>query len=130
MLSCFIHVRLFATPWTVALQAPLSMGFSRHEYWNGLSCSSPRIFPTQGSNPRLLSLLHWQVSSLPLTPPGKLFFFYVVHLIPTALGHGDFYSHHKEEEMGSQMTEFKVTCPVRVSYSLQIKRICVTYCIT
>ena len=32
MLSCFSHVRLFATPWTVACQAPLSMGFSRQEY--------------------------------------------------------------------------------------------------
>ena len=37
-LSC---VRLFATPWTVASQAPLSMGFSRHEYWNGLAFASP-----------------------------------------------------------------------------------------
>ena len=31
-----------------------------------------RIFPTQGSNPHLLHLLHWQVGSLPLSPPGKL----------------------------------------------------------
>ena len=37
-LSC---VRLFATPWTVAHQAPLSMGFSRQEYWNGLPFLSP-----------------------------------------------------------------------------------------
>ena len=36
MLSCFSHVRLFTTPWTVALQAPLSMRFSRQEYWSGL----------------------------------------------------------------------------------------------
>ena len=41
MLSCFSHVWLFATPWTVACQAPLSMGFSRQEYWSGLSCPSP-----------------------------------------------------------------------------------------
>ena len=40
LLNCFSPVRLFATPWTVALQAPLSMGFSRQEYWNGLSRSS------------------------------------------------------------------------------------------
>ena len=37
----FNHVRLFATPWTAAHQAPPSMGFSRQEYWSGLPCSSP-----------------------------------------------------------------------------------------
>ena len=35
------HVRLLATPWTAAYQAPLSMGFARQEYWSGLSLSSP-----------------------------------------------------------------------------------------
>ena len=35
------HVQLFATPWTVACQAPLSMEFSRREYWNGLQFHSP-----------------------------------------------------------------------------------------
>ena len=35
------HVRLFATPWTAARQAPLSMGFSRQEYWSGLPFPSP-----------------------------------------------------------------------------------------
>ena len=39
------HVGLFANPWTVALQAPLSMGFSRQEYWNGLPFPSPGDFP-------------------------------------------------------------------------------------
>ena len=37
MLSCFSHVCLFVTPWTVAHQAPLSMGFFRQEYWSGWS---------------------------------------------------------------------------------------------
>ena len=41
MLRCFSHVQLFATPWTVTCQAPLSMGFSRQEYWSGLSCPPP-----------------------------------------------------------------------------------------
>ena len=36
LLSCFSHVRLPVTPWTAAHQAPLSMGFSRHEYWSGV----------------------------------------------------------------------------------------------
>ena len=45
------RVQLFATPWPVARQAPLSMGFSRQEYWSGLPCPPPGIFPTQGSKP-------------------------------------------------------------------------------
>ena len=40
MLSRFSHVQLFAVLWTVACQAPLSMGFSRHEHWSGLPCPS------------------------------------------------------------------------------------------
>ena len=39
------HVRLFATPWTVAYQAPPSMGFSRQGYWSGLPFSSPGDLP-------------------------------------------------------------------------------------
>ena len=65
------HVQLFATPWTVAHQAPLSMGFSRQEYWCGLHILLQEIFPTQGSNPHLLYLLHWQSGSLPPAPSGK-----------------------------------------------------------
>ena len=45
VLSRFSHVRLFATPWAVALQALLSMGFSRQEYWSGLPCP-----PSRGSS--------------------------------------------------------------------------------
>ena len=46
------RVRLFATPWTVAYQAPLSMGFSRQEYWSGLPFSSPGDLPNPGIKPR------------------------------------------------------------------------------
>ena len=59
MLNCLCQVRLFVIPWTVARQATLSMGFSRQEYWSGLPCPPPGIFPSQGSNPGLLRLLHW-----------------------------------------------------------------------
>ena len=45
------RVRLFATPWTVACQAPPSMGFSRQEYWSGLSFSSPGDLPDPGIEP-------------------------------------------------------------------------------
>ena len=46
------HVRLFVTPWTVALQAPQSMEFSRQEYWSGLPFPSPGDLPKPGIKPR------------------------------------------------------------------------------
>ena len=46
--SGFSHVQLFATPWTVALQPPLSMEFSRQEYWSGLPCPPPGDLPDPG----------------------------------------------------------------------------------
>ena len=49
MLSCFSHVHRFVILWIVAHQAPLSMGFSRQEYWSGLSFPSPGDLP----NPRI-----------------------------------------------------------------------------
>ena len=52
MLSCFSPVRLFVTPWTVARQAPLSMGFSGQEYWSGLPFPSPGDLPNPGIEPR------------------------------------------------------------------------------
>ena len=73
--TCMLsHVRLFMTPRTIACQEPLSMEFFRQEYWilKQVAISSFRvIFLTRGSNPCLLQLLHWQVDSLPLSPPGK-----------------------------------------------------------
>ena len=45
VLSRFSRVRLFATPWTAAHQAPLSMGFPRQEYWSGLQIPSPGDLP-------------------------------------------------------------------------------------
>ena len=51
------------TPWAVAYQASLFMGFSQQEYWSGLPCPSPYLFPTQRLNMSFLHLLHWQVDS-------------------------------------------------------------------
>ena len=59
-----------ATPWTVACQAPLSIGFSRQECWSGFPFPPPGGLLTQRSNLCLMSL-HWQVGSLPLVPPGS-----------------------------------------------------------
>ena len=51
MLNRFNRVRLYATPWIVACQAPLSMGFSRQEYWSGLPFPSPGVLPDPGMEP-------------------------------------------------------------------------------
>ena len=79
MLSRFSHVQLFAMLWTVAHQAPLSMGFSRQEYWNGLP------FPPPGDLPRnwtcVSYLLHWQMCSLPLAPLGSHLVYLHTHCI-------------------------------------------------
>ena len=53
-LSHFSRVQTFVTLWTVALQAPLSMGFSRQEYWSGLSCPPPGGLPDPGTEPMSL----------------------------------------------------------------------------
>ena len=101
MLSHFSHVWLFETLWTVAHQAPLSMGFSRQGYWSGLPCLPPGDLPDPGIEPvshvscigrlvlyrwhhlgipsltacshniTLFSHSLWQAGSLPLVPPRK-----------------------------------------------------------
>ena len=65
--ACISHVQLFVTLWTVALQAPLSMGFSRQEHWSGLSCPLPGDLPNPGIEPRSPVL---QPDSLLSEPPG------------------------------------------------------------
>ena len=54
VLSCFGHVRLFVTPWTVACQASLSMGFSKQGYWSGLPSPPPGDLPHPGIKPASL----------------------------------------------------------------------------
>ena len=62
------RVRLFATPWTIAYQAPQSMEFSRQEYWSGLPFPSLGDLPNRGIKPRSPTL---QADALPFKPPGK-----------------------------------------------------------
>ena len=66
------RIRLFASPWTTALQAPLAYGIfqARTLEWVAIFLLQA-IFSTQGSNPHLFYLLHSQEESLPLVPPGK-----------------------------------------------------------
>ena len=82
MLYCFFAqvkllslVRLFATLCTVACQAPLSIGFSKQEYWSGLPFPSPGDLPDSGIKPGSPAL---QTDSLPSEPPGKTIVFLVV----------------------------------------------------
>ena len=73
----FSHIQLFATPWTVARQAPPSMGFSRQEEWSGLPCPPPEDLPNPGIESRSPTL---QADPLPSEPPGKPKF-YVMSII-------------------------------------------------
>ena len=68
LLSHFSCVQLFATPWTVTLLSPLSVGFFRQQYWSGLPFPSPGNLPNPGIKPRYPAL---QADSLPFEPPGK-----------------------------------------------------------
>ena len=72
-LSC---IRIFVTPWTVAYQAPLSMGFSREEYWSGLPRPSPGDLP----NPRIET----QVSCT----SGRFFIIWATREVPLLLSGG------------------------------------------
>ena len=66
------HVQLFATPWTVAYQAPLSMEFSRQEYWSGLAFPTPGDLPDPGIEPASLvspALAGRFFTTLPLEKP-------------------------------------------------------------
>ena len=77
VLSSFSPVWLFATPWTVAHQAPLSMGFSRQEHWSGLPCPSPGDHPNSGIEPKSTS----QAASLLLSYLGSPTFWFTDVLI-------------------------------------------------
>ena len=68
VLSHSVESDSLLSPWTVACQAPLSMGFSRQEYWNGLPCPPPGDLPNPGIKPRSPTL---QADSLLFEPPGK-----------------------------------------------------------
>ena len=66
MLNCFSSVWFFVTPWTVACQSPLSMGFFRQEYWSGLPCPPAGDCPDPGMKPE--SLMSPALAGGSLTP--------------------------------------------------------------
>ena len=123
VLSRFGRAQLFATPWTVAHQAPLSVGFSRQEYWSGLPYPPPEDLPNQGPNPCLLRLLRWQAGSLPLAPPGKpqclgtrKAHLFLMLRCPTRVHRGPALSSHS----GSQADEGLASLTTCVEESLEI----------
>ena len=71
MLNCFSCIQLFATPWTIAHQAPLSTGFSRQDYWSELPCPSPGDLPNPGTEPTFPASAALQVVLYPLSHLGN-----------------------------------------------------------
>ena len=78
------HIQLFATPWTVVYQAPLSMEFSKQEYWSGLPCSAPGHRPDPGPEPVSLASPTLAGGFFTTATPGKLtldFYLFVIKKI-------------------------------------------------
>ena len=69
--SLKLCLALSATPWTIACQAPLSMGFPRQEYWSGLSLPSPEDLPKPGIKPVSPTSPILQADPLPLSHQGS-----------------------------------------------------------
>ena len=70
--ACMLsHVRLFATPWTVAPQTPLSMGFPRQKIWSGLPFPAPKSLPDPGIKPMSLASPALAGRFFMTIPPGK-----------------------------------------------------------
>ena len=81
MPSCFSHVHLFATLWTVALQTALSVGFSRQEYWSGLPCPPPEDLSDPGTKTASLMSPTLAGSSLLLAPPRITMFISIFYAV-------------------------------------------------
>ena len=71
MPSLFSRVQVFAILWTVAHQAPLSMGSSRQEYWSGLPFPFPGYLPSPGIEPTSPAAPALQADFFPLSPQGS-----------------------------------------------------------
>ena len=100
VLSHFSHVLIFATLWTVTRQAPLSMGFSRQGYWNGLPCPPPGDFPELGV----------ELVSLMSTALAGWFFYHLHHLGNPGLALlaiNSYFDHHLTSESASELIQQK-----------------------
>ena len=108
MLSRFICVQLFATPWTVAHQAPLSVGFPRQEYWSALPCPPPGDLPDPGMEPVSPASPALAGGFFTPEPPRK-----PVSTNPSA--HSSTYTlvHHPPPSLNHPSTHPPQTCPPR-----------------
>ena len=75
--SHFGHIRLFAILWTTAYEAPLSMGFSRQEYWSGLPCPPPGDLSDPGTELASLTSPTLAGGFFTYEPPGKDIYIYI-----------------------------------------------------
>ena len=103
MQSRFSEVRPFVTPWTVARQAPLSMGFSRQEHWSGLLCPPSGDFPNPGIEPASPVVPALWMDSLPLSHLGK----------PTL------WLNHYSITLDLSLNNIKITCSISLSSKKQ-----------
>ena len=87
-LYCCSVTHSFVTPWTAAHQAPLSVGFSRQEYWSGLPVPTPEDLPDPGMEPASPA---WQVGSLPLSHLGSQWYYSVIKKKNRVLIHATIY---------------------------------------
>ena len=94
MLSPFSHVQLFVTLGTVACQAPVSLGFSRQEFWSGLPCPPPGDLPKPRIEPMFPAAPELQPDSLPLSHWGSLWVILVKNL--RLMGHPKFEANWSE----------------------------------
>ena len=78
--SHFSHLKLFVTLWTVACQAPLSMGFCRQEYWSGLPCPPPGNLPDPGIRLASQHLLHYRQILYLLRHPGSPYTYVYIYI--------------------------------------------------
>ena len=105
-----------ATPWNRAHQAPLSMGLPRQEYWSTLLFPTLGIFPIQGSDLRLLSLLHWQTDYLLLRHLESIYVCVCVCVHTQTCGHT--YAHtYMYMYMFYIRTKFQITGAKKYSWS-------------
>ena len=117
-LSCFSHIQLFVTMWTLAHHAPLSMGFSRQEYWCGLPCPSSEDLPDPGIEPAPLMSPAFAGVFLPLSANTYMPWHFHVQ------------SHHASEQKGKGViVRFSIQwclkhCPRTTSGSFLSKLLC------